>query len=620
MVRYFPLPPINSDFLSKSDTFILFETVKCDKENYKSYLFLDPVELINIQKYDDINIAFNKIEKLSKKYFLAGLFSYELGYLLDNHHIKNIITDFPLICMGVFKKAVIFDHKKGKFSENIPHSLIKKTSPSRQSYSVRNLDLDTTKAAFNKKIQNIKKEIRCGNTYQVNLTGKLLFDFSGNEFSFYNDLKISQQTSYSSFMKIGGNTILSISPELFFKRNKNNIYLRPMKGTVKRGRTNLEDEDILNSFLLNKKEKAENLMIVDLIRNDLGRICRTSSVKVKDIFRTEKYNSLFQMTSTISGVLKNKISYYDIFKSLFPSGSVTGAPKINTMKIIKRLEKKNRELYCGALGFITPKLESAFNIPIRTVSIKASKGCMGIGSGVVWDSKMEKEFEEWALKKNFLSNITPDFQLIETILWNKRYWLLNKHLKRLKNSCFYFQFQFFRNDILKELNKLEKSFKKSLKYKVRLLMNRNGNFNITTSILKKATFNEPKIAISNIQTDATDVFLYHKTTMRNLYNDEYNEYRSKGYLDVLFFNKHGFLTEGATSNVFLIKNGKWFTPSITSGILNGTCREHIIQKRKVEEKKLKLKDLLTCDEIVITNSVRGIIRNVRLIQKISYTK
>ncbi|MBN1522488.1 MAG: aminodeoxychorismate synthase component I, partial [Candidatus Aureabacteria bacterium] len=535
----------------------------------------------------------------------------ELGYFFNDLPFAGR-TPFPLLYFGVFDKALVFCHKSGMFNVPQAEKLFSKCPSLQDASSTRNMNFSISKESYSKTVNSIKEEIKKGSTYQVNFTGKIRFDFSGSPYLFYQSLKNSQRTSYSAFFKIKNRFVLSLSPELFLKRDRENILSRPMKGTIRRGKTVREDKDIQDSFAKDEKEKAENLMIVDLIRNDLGKISRTGSVRVKDLFHIEKYDSLFQMTSTVCARLKPNVTYLDIFRSLFPSGSVTGAPKIKTMEIIRSLEKESRDIYCGAMGIIFPGKKAVFSIPIRTVSLENSKGFMGVGSGVVWDSSAEKEYQECFLKKSFMEKRQRDFDLIETMLWQEAYWLLNKHLERLKDSASYFQFPFDKKKVLAELKKVSKHLQKNEKYKVRLLLGKSGVLSLSATPLKDNTQKPCKMAVSSFQTDPDDMFFYHKTTKRDLYSSEHKKYQSKGYFDVVFFNKHGKLTEGAISNIFLIKNKKWYTPSLTCGLLNGVCRQHVMKKIKVTEKELTRDDLLNCDEIVLTNSVRGIVRNVKL--------
>jgi para-aminobenzoate synthetase/4-amino-4-deoxychorismate lyase len=290
---------------------------------------------------------------------------------------------------------------------------------------------------------------------------------------------------------------------------------------------NLADDSKYALLLKNSvKNKAENLMVVDLIRNDLGRICLPGSVRAQRMFNIEKYSTLFQMTSQVTGKLRAESSYFDIFKTLFPGGSVTGAPKIRTMEIIENLEKRPRGIYCGALGFIAPGGKAVFNMPIRTLRLAGGKGSMGVGSGIVIDSRGSEEYAECLLKASFLTARPRDFRLIETIAWDKGYFLLSRHIDRLSSSARYFGF-ILPAGIKKELELYAKKFKSGRKYRVRLLLQKDGKINLEHKVIEAKCGLNRYAVLSKHQTDPTDIFLYHKTTNRDLYDQEYKKFNSK---------------------------------------------------------------------------------------------
>jgi len=605
--RYFRLPRINSKYIGLQDYFFLFESSLCDEENFMSYIFVNPLYIIKINNFKDIKKAFQNIEKYSKRYYLAGFFSYELGYFFEKDSFKTKFKfSFPLIYLCVFDKVVSFNHKTGKIKGNIKGLF----SDSEESeFKIDNLKLNISESEYVERIKDIKEYIRNGDTYQVNFTCKFKFDFNGEPFSFYQDLKFRQNVPYSAFCKLKDEYIVSFSPELYFRREGKFIYSRPMKGTIKRGKSIEEDKEKINELKNSIKNQAENIMIVDLIRNDLGRISKIGSVRVSSLFKIEKYNTLFQMTSTVESILKKDITYFDIFKNIFPGGSVTGAPKIRTMQIIKELEKEHRNVYCGALGIMFPDNKAVFNLPIRTVYLKGSYGEMGIGSGIVYDSNPLAEYDECILKAKFLTERYKNFELIETILWDKKFLFLKEHLNRIEKSAKYFDFCFNKAKIITELKKLVKEFKKDTKIKVRVLLNKEGNLKIEyIPISKNQVSKIGKIAISKYRVNPENIFLYHKTTNRELFDSEYRYYSKKGFYDVIFLNIRNEVTEGAISNIFIKKDGKFYTPPVSSGLLPGIYREYFIKRSKAIEKVLYLKDLYEADEIFLCNSVRGKIK------------
>ena len=604
---------------------MLFETSLFDGENSNSYILLDPVDTIKIYKFSDVRSAFERIERYSKTHFLAGYFSYELGYCFEgSSFITKGSFPHPLINLRVFKDVIAFDHVTGRLSRSIPGLFA--VDAKENDFYVDSPKFSLTRPAYFRKVSRIKEHIVDGDTYQVNFTGKYTFGFSGSAFSFYRGLKENQSVPYGAFCKMGGEQVLSLSPELFFRRDGRSIYSRPMKGTIDRGATISEDAGRTSQLKRDAKEIAGNLMIVDLIRNDLGKISKTGSVKVSSLFDVEKYNTLFQMTSTVKSALKDGVTYFDIFRSLFPGGSVTGAPKIRTMQIIKELEKGNRNIYCGALGIIFPGKRAVFNLPIRTVSIsrgkdkvlkgkvlskakgKVLKGEMGVGGGITFDSDPGEEYKECVLKARFLTKRHRPFSLIETMLWDGKFRHLDGHLGRMRDSAAYFGFVFDRAEIIRILISSQDGFKRNVRYRVRVLLAKDGNATVENSEIGQGPGQAAvQAAVSVFRTDSRSILLYHKTTNRRLYDAEYGHYRAKGYFDVIFLNTKGEVTEGAITNVVIKKNGKFYTPPLSSGLLPGIFRAYLIKSGRVKEKKIFLKDLCKADKVFLCNSVRGLV-------------
>lgn len=587
---------------NKNNNYFWFETNKFDKKNYRSYYFYNPVKILSLTDPKDVKQFFSELEKLSKQYYCAGFFSYELGYLFEDIFHYNIKKPFPYAKFYAYEKPDIINHHKDKKFFTHPLSAYDKSD-----YKLKNLKLNISEKEYIKNIHKLKDYIYKGDIYQANYTLKYKFHFTGTAEKLYQDLKTQQNVAYNVFAKMDNFYILSLSPELFFYKNKQHIVVKPMKGTVKRGHTIEEDNQHKKWLQNDEKNKSENIMIVDLLRNDLGKISEYGSVKVTKLLESEKYNTLFQMTSTIESKLKKNISLYELIKSIFPSGSVTGAPKIRSMEIIRELEKEKRKIYTGALGFFQPDGTAKFNVPIRTILINKNKGEMGIGSGIVFDSKTCEEFSECKLKASFLiKKPVPcfDFQLIETFLFDKHYKYPGLHLKRLKKSALYFDFKYNREKIVTELEKMKKQLKNN-KYKIRLLLDKSGK--ITTEYIKLKHQNKDyKIIISRYRTNSNDIFYFHKTTNRSLYENELKNARAKGYFDIVFLNEKEQLTEGAISNIYIKKNEHLFTPPVQCGLLNGVIRHVKIKTlNNIEKKIITLKDLYNADSIYISNSIIG---------------
>jgi para-aminobenzoate synthetase/4-amino-4-deoxychorismate lyase len=598
------LPQLNDSFIRKQKYCMLFQTGLCDSANHTSYLFSDPVKIIKADKFDEVEAAFEDIERYSKGHYLAGFFAYELGYYFEQEalRLRSCAADGPLIRLAVFDKALRFDHLAGATDMELPGLFPRKENGLR--FKVGSLKLNTSEAEYRRNIRRIKSYIRKGDTYQVNLTAKYKFSFSGSAFALYRQLAGCQHVQYSAFCKMGSQFILSLSPELFLRRDGRRIVSMPMKGTICRGLDLAEDSKRIDELQRSPKDKAENLMIVDLMRNDLGRISIPGSVRVSRAFRINKYDTVFQMTSEVSSVLREDVTYYDIFRNIFPGGSVTGAPKISTMRIISALEKGQRGIYCGALGIIFPGERALFNLPIRTLSIRNGKGEMGVGSGIVYDSSPDKELAECRLKAAFLCARHAGFKLIESIGWDNGYRFILAHLKRLRSSARYFDFNCNLPKVRNELKKLQSKFTRNKAYKVRVLLSRDGSLECGYEQVPVSK-GIKTVAVSKHRRQPQDVFLRHKTTNRSIYDAEYRRARAKGCVDIIFMNTRNEFTEGAISNIIVEVDGMLYTPPLSCGVLPGVYRGYLIKKGLVKERVITPAFFKKAKRVFICNSVRG---------------
>ncbi|MFH1094546.1 MAG: aminodeoxychorismate synthase component I [Candidatus Omnitrophota bacterium] len=605
--------------LKKCSTFVFLDSSLSDQENRQSLLFINPHKVFSCYKISGIRSCLRKMQQEKEKgNYLAGFLSYEAGYAFHQKLQTEKKYNFPLIWMGVFKKPVVYNHVNGSFL-NAPFKLQSiQRKIERKSCKLSNFKLSITKKDYLKNIKRIKELIAAGDTYQVNYTTKLKFDFKGSDFALYQKLRKNQQVGYGALIKSRQFSILSLSPELFFRQTKKHICVRPMKGTMTRG-INAQDDIKIRKFLSHDpKNRAENIMIVDLLRNDLGKISQTSSVRTTRLFHVETYKTLLQMTSTVESELKKGISLYDLFSSLHPSGSVTGAPKIHTMEIIKQLEPEDRKIYTGCIGYISPENTAAFNVAIRTILLKGTKGEMGVGGGITYSSCPESEWAECKLKAKFIRQSA--FQLIETMRASKKenIFLFNLHLKRLRASAKFFGFAFDLRNIKTALTQRILTLNPDKTYKIRLLLGISGDISIHTSVLSEQEphTDTPKICISPHRLNHNNMYLYHKTTNRILYNRALKRYKKQGFFDVIFLNLKGEICESAISNIFLKKNGVYYTPPVSCGLLPGVFREYFLttHKKIAKEKVLHLDDLKNADEIYCTNSVLGMVK-VKLVQK-----
>lgn len=537
--------------------------------------------IIIIEAFDNKSFikAFSQIELLRKRpdTYLLGYIRYEAkDVFLD----KKIKSKLPLLYFEVFNNYIEFA------KQNTIEAVIK-TEP------------NITYKKYSKAIEKIKKEIAEGNTYEVNYTYdyKIKTDLEG--FELYNYILPRQITPYNAYIKNKYEEILSFSPELFFTLENSKIKTKPMKGTVKRGVDEKEDCENIEFLKNDIKNRAENVMIVDLLRNDLGKIAKTGTVKVDKLFDIEAHKTVHQMTSEISAEVENNTTLFDIFEALFPCGSITGAPKISTMNIISKIEKRKRDIYCGAIGLITSK-KTIFSVPIRTLQKKNNKNfyTCGVGGAIVWDSTSKEEWDETLTKIKFLQ---PDFQLVETMLTEKGEIKYKKeHFNRLKKSAKELGFK-FNSDILKIKPEKDRI--------LRLLLNKDGSFE--TQCLTLGPIKTNKITISKIQTNSKEPLLYHKTTHRPWYDEAMDKIKSDNLkhqiFDEIFFNEKGELTEGSRSNIIIQIEGKWYTPPIKCGLLNGILRQKLIKQKKLNEKILHLEDLKRAEKLFCINSVREIV-------------
>ena len=581
---------------------ILLQTSRFDDENYRSYLFTQPARTLSISNglFDEIDQA------LASGAYVAGYLAYECGESLQKmDHCGRQNTNMPSGWFGVYSKACVFDHRTGEFEGDAPDDYPAEDPKPGESFAIQNLRLGIDEKSYAQKIAAIQEYIRAGDTYQVNFTDQARFDFSGSAMDLFAAMIKSQPVRYNAFIHGGNWQILSFSPELFFRLKDCGIVTRPMKGTARRGADLMEDKQIARWLQNDIKNRSENVMIVDLMRNDLGRICEYGSVRVDQLFAVEKYETLFQMTSEVSGTFRSGVRSSDIFASLFPCGSVTGAPKHRTMEIIQELEGGPRGVYTGAIGFFSPAREAVFSVPIRTVVLENNRGSMGVGSGIVIDSQAEEEYRECLLKFEFLTRREETFQLLESILWNDGYSLLPLHLERMESSAAYFGFNFDRTSIHEALEDVGKRLACGARTKVRVLLERSGAVKVTHTPVAEQT-GSGTVTISTIRVSSSDRFLRHKTTRRQLYDRLYEEALRRGDDEVLFLNERNEVTEGAISNVFAEKDGQWFTPPVECGLLPGIYRRHLLEtKPAAAERRLLLEDLASADEVYICNAVRG---------------
>jgi para-aminobenzoate synthetase / 4-amino-4-deoxychorismate lyase len=550
--------------------------------------FHSPLKVLTATRHEDVHTLLVSAEAASKSgHWVALMLSYEAAPAFDSAMKTREASEVPLAWAAVFAAPP-------EDSESVED----------QSYEVGTWTPLVSRADFSESIAGIRELIAAGDTYQVNYTFPLVASFKGDSRSWFRDLCRAQGAEYCAYFDLDRFKILSVSPELFFEQDGRRVRTRPMKGTIRRGRWAEEDLSMANQLAASAKDRAENVMIVDLLRNDLGRVAEIGSVNVTRLFELERYETLWQMTSTIEATLRAEVTFPELMARLFPCGSITGAPKIRTMEIIRDLEPFPRGVYTGALGFLRPDGSSVFNVAIRTIVIDTHTGMatFGVGGGITYDSTAEKEYAECLVKSSFLTSRAAEFDLLETLLLeNGEVYLLDRHLQRMKASAEYFGFTFREKEIRDELERLGAQ-SGSGKWKVRLLVSRRGE-----SHIEAQEFNSPervlRVALAPEPVSVNDRFLFHKTTNRKVYEDALASRPDCD--DVILWNDSGEVTESTIANLVISIDGNLYTPPVHAGLLPGTLRAQLLEEGRVVERSIRREDLRAADEIFLINSVRG---------------
>jgi para-aminobenzoate synthetase/4-amino-4-deoxychorismate lyase len=592
-----------------SQTFVLLDNNS--GSGPPSLLFSEPMDIIAAWTPDEVPAALQRIEAgVAGGLHAAGFFAYELGYVLEPK-LAALMPDkrnVPLLWIGLYNAPAEMT------SAEVEHWLATHTRSG--SFHFTDVQLAWDEAAYLTRFNEVIEKIRAGDIYQLNLTFKARFKLSGSPLTFFLDLRQKQRVAYGGIVDTGEVTVLSASPELFIEQEGRTVFTRPMKGTAPRAGTEEADAEARRQLAEDVKQRAENLMIVDLMRNDIGRIAEIGSVEVTDLFTVETYKTLHQMTSGVRATLKKDVGIGELLRGIFPPGSIIGAPKIRAQELIRQLETEPRGVYCGAIGYISPDGHALFNVAIRTAVIfRNADGEMGIGSGVVFDSQGPKEYAECLLKMKFLTDPVKRFELIETLLHDPAlggFVLLERHIDRLANSARYFAFAYDEQAVRAAL--AEAVAGTTGRLRVRLLLAEGGEVSVTSTPLPPADPDATmRYAVSSSRVDSNDLFLFHKTTRRELYDRERPEYAARfGSDEVVYLNERGELTEGGFTNIFIERDGMLLTPSLSSGLLPGTLRAELIAEGRARESILTLDDLAAADAVYLGNSVRGLVVATRV--------
>ena len=603
-----------SQIINGSETYALLEDSKSSQKEARNLFFSEVKEEIIATTEDQLPAALAKLEKCREQgLYLCGYIAYEAGYYFVDKKIKQTkpnLKEQNLLHLVAFKSMQVLERKV------IDDAFSTLKQDPRSQLCAHGFKLSVPENKYLEAIKKIKQYIKAGDTYQINYTMKFKFRLRGTANALYQALRRSQPVEFGAFLNFPELKIISLSPELFVRKQGDTLVSKPMKGTAKRGLNDKEDEFIVDFLKNDPKTLAENVMIVDLIRNDFGRICQTGSVKVKDLFEVQTFKTIHQMISTVRGKLKSDVSFKGLLYGLFPCGSITGAPKIRTMEIINDLETESRGVYTGAIGYILPNNDFYFNVPIRTIVMNKRNQCeMGIGSGIIYESNAKAEFEECILKADFLTKLNDNFYLIETFKFDAKAHVfehIKEHRYRLNDSAGYFGFKIKPYVIDERIDEIRVALKdKTENYKIRLCAYQNGEVTISYEVINDDISKEKTVRLGDQKIHSRSIFQYHKTSRREVYNEEYDKASDAGFYDAIILNEKNEVAEGCRHNVFIRKNGQLFTPPINAGVLHGIYRQKFIEAEKAIEQAITLDDLKTCDEIILTNSVRGAV-SVRL--------
>ncbi len=553
--------------------------------------------------------------ELHQGHHAVALLQYETGAQL--HGLKTLKSQPQRP-----SRVLIFRACQTFTSEQAKAWLIARTKT--QTSGIHSLRSSVDQTEFTEAISKIRAYIAAGDTYQVNYTYRLHFQSFGSIVALYLALRERQPVPYGALIQLqNGEAVLSFSPELFVRHEQGNLTARPMKGTSAATGDVSEDARRAERLSQDSKNRAENLMIVDLLRNDLGRIAQTGSVHVPRLFEVTRFSSVLQMTSTIEAKVRPELSLATVMRALFPCGSITGAPKKRTMEIIDEIETEHRGLYTGAIGWFAPPTQDhtlanfCLSVPIRTLELDAEdskgerKGRMGVGAGIVYDSEANDEYAECQLKARFLTGLQPSFSLFETMYATRedacRDWPL--HLERLGNSAHFFGFQFDPQDLNTRVQEQCQNLEPGLAYRFKLSLYHDGSVDIQTAPLTPLKRRDDYVGFlfEHEVCRLPSLFLAHKSSIREQYDTAWQRAEKHGAFDAIFINRDGKVTEGGRSAVFVRLGSAWYTPPLSDGVLPSIMRQKMLADPalRIQERSISVEELLSAEDVMLANSLRG---------------
>ncbi len=564
-------------------------------------LYAQPHNIIRCDEISDVAEAFNALEKgLAQGFHAAGVISYELGYALEPR-LADLIPegrDAPLVLLGLFDppefiSAELLDLEFGSLAPPPP---------------ISDLRAGTSQVFHAEKVREILRLIEAGDVYQVNLTFPFHFNFSGSPLSLYAALRSRQPVAHGGIAALEDVAVLSVSPELWVEVDNGYATMRPMKGTSARATSRSADELARDRLVSDPKQRAENLMIVDLLRNDLARVSIPGTVSVPKLFSVETYPTFHALTSTVTARIEPNTSLLQQMEALFPCGSVVGAPKIRAGEIIRSLEELPRGFYTGTLGAVTPNGDMSFNVAIRTAILRQDGiGRYQVGGGIVADSDPDAEYEEALTKARVLTDLANDFALIETFRWtcSEGFVRLELHLKRMTHSASQLGFVFEAGKLHRSLKRLSAKWAQGkADQRMRVELSRVGKIKITHGDVPAAK-RVLHVCLADTRLDPGDPFLRHKTTKRALHELAFKEATASGFDEVVFLNRRGEVAEASRNSVFLQIGERLVTPPVSAGLLPSVLRQELISTGQAIERTVSIDDLRS-NPLAIGNSLHGL--------------
>lgn len=551
-------------------------------------LFSRPLAVLAAERPDEVMTLLRTVERRveTEGLFAAGFVAYEAAAAFDTALAVKPVARFPLAWFGLYRTPEILP----AIEPPEPASRAIDWTPS------------IDEAQYRRAIAAVKRYIRDGDSYQVNYSFRLRARLAEHPWSLFQRMIAAQGAGYGAYLQTPDWTLCSASPELFFRLHGRELTSRPMKGTAARGLWSADDRRQADWLYHSDKNRAENLMIVDMVRNDMGRIAEPGSVRVPELFALERYPTLWQMTSTVR--CDTGAPFGEIFRALFPAASITGAPKARTMQIIDELEDSPRYIYTGTLGFLAPGREAQFNVAIRTLRVDrhADEAEYGVGGGIVWDSVDAAEFEECRTKARILTRHRPAFELLETLLWTPQggFFLLERHLARVRDSAEYFGYPVDVEALRRRFDELAGRLPPRVQ-RVRLLVSQDGSVRLEHADHSPAAATA-RVCLARRPIDIDDPFLYHKTTRREVYEQAQREQPDCD--DVLLWNARGEATESCIANLVVECDGGFYTPPVYCGLLAGTYRDWLLEQGKIRERVIRIDELDRCQGLFLINSVR----------------